>query len=329
MNVRVVVTEVLAIGMTVVFFINIFIEIPFGIWGRAVTFVIFFILAYYLIRGVLHEFRQKEELADLNLHLSEKVTEQTVEIRKSYDLEKKARRDLEKLNETKDQFIMITQHHLRTPVTSIRWGIQEALKDTYGELQPSLRKALEGTSTAVGRLQRIVDDFLSITALKVGSQILNIAPASILPLLKDVISELHLDIREKQIQILYRNDPSAWPKLPVDAPKLRETILIVIENAIRYNIQGGSIEIDTQTKDGKFVMTVKNTGIGITSEERDKLFTSLFYRGDSAKSIHPIGMGVGLSVSRAIIRAHHGELTIESEGRGKGARATLALPIER
>ena len=282
-----------------------------------------------LIRSVLKESRQKEELTNLNLHLSEKVAEQTVEIRKSYDLERKARRELEKLNETKDQFIMITQHHLRTPVTSIRWGVEEILKGNYGVLPAKIRASLEDTNKAVGRLMRIVDDFLSITALKVGSQILTISPASIFHLLEDILNELHIDIESRQIDISYPEDPSNWPEIPIDAPKIRETVLIIIENAIRYNIQGGTIKIGTHIHDGMFEMTVDNTGIGITPEEHEKLFTSLFYRGESARSAHPIGMGVGLSVSRAIIRAHHGELTIESEGRGRGAKATMALPLVR
>lgn len=287
------------------------------------------IFGIMLIRSVLKESRQKEELANLNLHLSDKVAEQTVEIRKAYELEKKARRELEKLNETKDQFIMITQHHLRTPVTSIRWGIEETLKGSYGKIPAKVHVTLEDTGKAVGRLMRIVDDFLSITALKVGSQILTISPASLLPLLEDILHELRIDIEAKQIAISYPKDPSSWPELPIDAPKIRETVLIVIENAVRYNVQGGSVDIATRIHDAMFEMTVRNTGIGITPEEREKLFTSLFYRGESARSAHPIGMGVGLSVSRAIVRAHHGELTIESEGRDEGALATLRIPLTR
>lgn len=297
--------------------------------------IITILFGFILIRSVLNEIDQRKnieklanELKDLNIHLSEKVAEQTVEIRKAYELERKARRELEKLNETKDQFIMITQHHLRTPVTSIRWNIEEMLKGTYGKFQIRQIKALEDTNTAVGRLIRIVDDFLSITALKIGSQILTISYNSILPLLEDVFNELRYTIEEKQVHILYSKKPESWPKLPIDASKIRETILIVIENAIRYNIQNGNVNINTHLHNGMFEMIVENTGIGITREEHEKLFTSLFYRSDSAKSAHPIGMGVGLSVSRAIIRAHHGELTIESEGRNRGAKAILTLPLE-
>ena len=329
MDVRAVITEVLAIAMTAIFFINIFTGITPNIATRVSIFIIFIILAYYLIQTALRESRQKDLLADLNLHLEQKVQEQTAEIRHAYEIEKRARADLEKLNDSKNQFIMITQHHLRTPVTSIRWGLEEALKGTYGTLKPQLEKALLDTQTAANRLQRIVDDFLSITALKVGSQILNIAPTSMLPLVEDVLAELHYDIEQKHVEVSFPTGAQSWPQLPMDAPKIREVILIVIENALRYNIEHGSIKIYTTTDNGSFLMTVENTGIGLTSEEKERLFTSLFYRGDAARSAHPIGMGVGLSVSRAIVRAHHGELSISSEGKGRGAKAVISIPISR
>jgi len=75
-----------------------------------------------------------------------------------------------------------------------------------------------------------------------------------------------------------------------------------------------------------FEMMVENTGVGIAREDKKQLFNHLFFRGESAKKANPVGMGVGLSVARAIVRAHHGELTIESEGEGKGARVIIKLP---
>jgi signal transduction histidine kinase len=344
LNTEVITAEILTVGLWIFIAIRtILSDSSSETVSNSVLLILGIIIGIFLIRSIRREVKARkksdklavelskvnEALADLNLHLSEKVAEQTVEIRKSYDLEKRARRELEKLNETKDQFIMITQHHLRTPVTSIRWGLEEALKGTYGTLQPPLQKALTDTNTAVARLMRIVDDFLSITALKVGSQILTIKQASLKHLLEDVLAELRLNIEEKQLTINFPTEIGVWPELPVDAPKIREVILIVIENAVRYNTQKGSIKITPTIANGMFEMIVENTGIGILSEDRERLFTSLFYRSESARTAHPIGMGVGLSVSRAIMRAHHGELTIASEGKDKGAKAIISIPLAR
>lgn len=328
MSVRIVVTEVLAIGMAVIFFINIFINTPFGVWGRAVTFLTFLTLATYLIRGVLKEAKQKVELNDLNRNLSQKVAEQTDEIRKSYEAEKQARQELEKLNDAKDQFIMITQHHLRTPLVSVMWEIESVANGVYGAVTAELRKAIAGMKTSTDRLMQIVNDFLNITAIKIGTNILNLSEQSLKSAIEYIIQQLAPEIRHMDIKIDYPRDDSSWPKLKIDYDKMREILLIVIENAVRYNHPGGSVAISTGVSDGAFELTVQNTGIGISDEEKQKIGSALFYRGASARKSHPIGMGIGLAVVKAIVRAHHGTFKIESLGEGRGAKATISLPVQ-
>ncbi len=295
---------------------------------EGILFFITIILGILLIRTSLREARQKEQLADLNLHLEQKVEEQTKEVKRAYELEKRAKRELEKLNETKDQFIMITQHNLRTPVTSIRWEIESLLSGQEGEIDQKVRKTLEDTKTSVNSLTRIVDDFLNITALKVGSQILNTSTGNLKPLLESVLKELRIDIEHNDISIDYPADESHWPNIKMDGNKIREVLLIIIENAVKYNVEHGTITIQTKVEKEIFKMTVKNTGVGITKEDRGNLFERLFYRSKKAQVTHPTGMGIGLSVSRAIVRAHHGEITIHSEGENKGATVEMTLPVD-
>lgn len=293
---------------------------------ESILFIISVILGIILIRTSLREAHQREELADLNLHLAQKVEEQTKEVKKAYELEKKAKRDLEKLNETKDQFIMITQHNLRTPVTTIRWELESILSGSEGAVDESVRKTLLDTQDSVNSLGRIVDDFLNITSLKVGSQILNLERSSLLPLLENVIKELRIDIENQNINISYPESPEDWPELKIDVSKIREVIMIVIENAIKYNFPNGNIEIQTRQNNHQFELTIKNTGVGIAQEEKQNLFERLFYRGKKAQATHPSGMGIGLSVSKAIINAHHGDISINSDGENQGATVKITLP---
>jgi two-component system phosphate regulon sensor histidine kinase PhoR len=108
---------------------------------------------------------------------------------------------------------------------------------------------------------------------------------------------------------------------------MREILFIVMENAVRYNHNGGSIKIAPRAQDGSFELSIENTGIGITQEEAGKIGSSLFYRGESARQNHPIGMGIGLSVVKAVIKAHHGTFSIESKGKNEGARLMIKLPL--
>ena len=327
MNVRAVITEVSAISMTAIFFIDIFINAPWGVWEDALTFLVFLILAIYLIRGTLREAKQRELLNDLNLHLSEKVAEQTKEIRAAYDLEKEARRELEKLNEAKNQFIMITQHHLRTPVTSIEWQTESLLDGEYGPISPKVKAALRESLTSTARLNRIIDDFLNITALKTGQNILNPSLRSLKPAIEQILRNLRSVIERKHITVTYPPDNAAWPELTIDFDKMRDILLIIVENAVTYNRDGGSITFSTKVADNRFILTIENTGLGITPEELGKIGSTLFYRGQDARKLNAVGMGVGLSVARAIIKAHHGTFEIESDGKDKGARVKIGLTI--
>lgn len=292
------------------------------------------IFGIMLIRGVLREIDQREklekltaELQTLNLTLEAKVAEQTVEIRRSYEVEKKARVELEKLNDAKDQFIMITQHHLRTPVTGIMWQIESILKGVYGTINNKVESAILTMNTSVDRLMTIIDDFLNITAIKSGANILNLTVKSLKPAVIDVLDEIKLEIERMKVAISYPNDDASWTEIQADHPKMREVLLIVIENAVRYNHEGGTVSISTDVKDGIFTMTIENTGIGITKEEHEKIGASLFYRGQRAREAHAIGMGVGLSVVKAMVRAHHGTFRIESGGKDAGAKVSISLPV--
>jgi len=327
MDVRAVITEVLAIAMTAIFFINIFINTPWGVWEDVGTFIVFLILAIYLVRGTLRESKQREQLADLNLHLAEKVAEQTNEIRTAYDLEKEARRELEKLNEAKNQFIMITQHHLRTPVTTIERELGSMLDGDCGKTTQKLKVAAGQAQTATSRLNHIIDDFLNITTMKPGQNILTPSRNSLKPAIEEILLVLKTEIERRHITVSYQPDESAWPELMIDFGKMRDILLIIMENAITYNHDGGHIKISTQVVNGRFSLIIENSGIGISSEEVSKIGSTLFYRGENARKVNKIGMGVGLSVAKAIIKAHHGTFGIESDGKDAGARVMINLPI--
>ena len=174
---------------------------------------------------------------------------------------------------------------------------------------------------------KIVDDFLNITAIKIGTNILNISKVSLKPAMDDILLELKGSIDKMRLMVSFPADGNSWPELPVDYDKMRESLFIIMENAVRYNEEGGSVKIATSRQEDRFVISVENTGLGISGEESTRIGNALFYRGDYARKAYPIGMGIGLSVVKAIIRAHHGTFSITSEGKGKGAKASVSLPI--
>jgi signal transduction histidine kinase len=327
MNLRIAVTELLTLGMIIVSFANIFLDESFGTFGRVVTFIAFLVLGLYLIRGALKEVEQREQLKELNDNLQEKVSEQTKEIRASYEVERTARLELESLNEAKDQFIMVTQHHLRTPVTSLKWQLESLLEDKSLPSSPALKEGLANMDESVATLGKMIDGFLNISAWKAGKNILNKLPADFHAIVDGVLKELQNDIVLKHIKVEHQEASKGWPTLNIDKNKMREAVFIIIENAVRYNIQGGTILINAVSALNQFQLIIENTGIRLSIQDEKKIFSETFYRSEEAKTANPTGMGMGLSMARAIVEAHGGTIEIVPRDSGEGAKVTITLPI--
>ena len=300
-----------------------------------ITFIISLIIGIILIRSTRREVTQLKHISSLassletlNSSLSDKVKDQTQEITRAYELEKKAKRELEKWSDTKDQFIMIAQHNLRIPVTNINNKLKSIFSLDQKEISKEVREILNDTNTSIDHLARIADDFKDIARLKIGSQILKLNSASIKPLILEILQELKIDIENMNLTVAYPTDDGDWPNLKIDSNKIRDVLLVIIENAIRYNIKNGKIEIKTQTDKNIFKIIIENTGVGISLKEKENLLNRTFYRGKYAQTVNPTGMGIGLSVSRSIIEAHHGTITINSDGENMGARVILTLPVD-
>jgi signal transduction histidine kinase len=166
---------------------------------------------------------------------------------------------------------------------------------------------------------------LAITELKPGAAILDLKQSSMLPLIKDVLKELELEIDSRDLKITYPSEARFWPEVEIDAAKIREVLLIVLENAVKYNHEGGHIGIQSDIHHESFSVIIENSGIGISKDELDSIGKTTFFRGKEARKHNHIGMGVGLNVAKAIVRAHHGELNISSKGRDGGAKVVIDL----
>ena len=326
MSVRIVVTEVLVIAMSVAAFINIFIGDFMGIYGKIFVFIAFSVLGAYLIRSSINEAEHREQLADLNKHLQEKVEEQTKEIRASYQVERNSRMELEKIDQTKNQFILITQHHLRTPITSLKWQLESLISGTYGPVSGEVKKAMSDMGESIDRLNHLINGLLSISALRAGIETLKKTSVSLKVIVDQVIAELNKDISRKRLSVQLANSANDWPKLSIDEEKMREVVFIIIENAVRYNIDGGSIYINSNPTEKSFELVVENTGAELSGDDKKKIFSELFYRSSQAQVSHPTGMGIGLSMAQAVIEAHKGTISLGSRKEGGGVKVVMTLP---
>lgn len=323
-----------------------FVEVLQNTFLDIVVFSSTLVVGFFLIRSVTHQVKQREELAHLNTrldgankqlknlneNLEEKVAEQTHEVRKAYEVEKKARVDLQELDKAKDQFILTTQHHLRTPLTIMKGFVEEALEKEK-EISPTVKEYLQKSLTASERMTGLINDLLNVSQIEVGKTILNPQPTDLSTILNEIHDELKLDIQEKRLAFSLAFSPEAKrAKAIVDPRVIKAALYNILDNAVKYTSQGGitltgNVVIHPIEKIRFLRITIADTGIGIEKDELPKIFNRYFERGEEAQKIYTAGRGLGLSLSKNMIDLHGGRITVDSPGRGKGSTFIVELPV--
>jgi len=268
------------------------------------------------------------QVQDLSQNLQKKVDEQTRKIRNAYELEKKAHKELKRLDEVKSQFIMATQHHLRTPLTAMKGYVSMILEGDFGEVSPKTKEKLKGFQSSIERLINLVNEFLDISQIQLGKGILNLKKTKIDDLISEIVEELKPEAQRKNLYFRFEK-PSSLPEIKADKEKLREAIFDIVDNAIRYTQRGGvevKLNINPPAGGQRLNIIVKDTGIGLEKEEKKRLFGEIFARGKKAKEVYTLGRGIGLFIARNIIEAHRGKVWAESGGRNRGSTFFIEIP---
>jgi len=277
-------------------------------------FLLFLIFGYYLIKAT-HEEAKRREKAEL-------VAVQERALRKSAE---KLAKEFERLDRAKSQFILATQHHLRTPLSIIKGYVSMILEGSYGKVEEKTKKAVSGIQEAIDRLIKLVNEFLDISQLQVGREILKKEEIQIEQLIKEIIEELRPMARERGIYLKFES-PRELPKIKLDRGKIKTAIFSIVDNGIKYTEKGG-VEIKLEGNE-RIKIIVKDTGIGFSSEEFKNLFTGFFERGKEAEKIYTTGRGIGLYIAKNIIEAHQGKIWAESKGKDRGSTFYVELPIK-
>lgn len=181
-NIKVIAVELITFTLWIVILIRtILSETRADMLIQGGLLVVSVVLGIVLIRSVLGEIRQREQIEKLakeikiayghvrevNEHLEERIAEQTRDVRRAYEVEKRARAELEQLNKTKDEFITSTQHNLRTPLTSLKWELESIRKGTAGPVSTELATILKNAEESTRNLEQIIENFIKITEKEV------------------------------------------------------------------------------------------------------------------------------------------------------------------
>lgn len=238
----------------------------------------------------------------------------------------KRREQVEKLSRAKSEFISIASHQLRTPLTAIKGYISMILEGTYGKMPKDAIKPMERINESNNRLIRLVNNLLSVSRIESGKIKMNREEASIENVISDVLDIFEIEAKEKNVYVKFKKPKKPLPKILIDRGKMIDAISNVVNNDIKYTEKGG-ITIKVKKLKSKIRIIIKDTGVGMTEEEIDKIFKS-FSRGKAGTRMYTQGAGLGLYISRKFTEMHHGKIWVESKGKGKGSTFYIELPVK-
>lgn len=222
----------------------------------------------------------------------------------------------------KDDLISIATHELRSPLTSIR-GFAEILLEDADETGEQ-REFLEAIHRQSLRLGDIVNDFLDLSRLESGREVLQREPTDIEPLIKRVVKDLEPVADDKSIRMTHSVAENV-PPVPIDASKIEQVLTNLIANAIKYSPNEASVKVTASVEDSHLVLRVADTGYGIPKPDIEHVFEK-FYRAYNERTAESRGTGLGLSLVKAIIEAHGGTVEVESEV-DVGSTFTCRIPL--
>ena len=275
-----------------------------------------------------------------NARLVDNLVQLNTELRQAYRALDKANRDLERLDQTKSDFISIASHELRTPLTTMI-GYTEMLIEDH-TLAPQVLSMLKGIHKGTQRLHEIMDSMFDIAQIDTRSLQVNLTPVDTAELIKDVSNGLEKSFQERK-QTLTINIPPV-PLAKADPNLLKKLFQHLLTNAIKFTPNNGKITIaaralptrSTELPHGGVEIVVSDTGVGVDPASQDIIFSKFYQPGDLSKHstsktrFKGSGAGLGLALSKGIVEAHGGRIWVESKGYDEvnfpGSKFHVVLP---
>lgn len=234
------------------------------------------------------------------------------------------RRRAQRADTLKYEFIAVVTHKLRAPLTYIKWSLNEwpnARQDS------DKTKIVEQIGGANKRLLELSDVLMGLVKIDAGDYKYNFEKRDLVRFVDDALEGLFQRIKEKGINLV-KSYESGLPEASLDEKRFRFALQVIVENAVNYTKRDGAIEVKLarDSHAASILISIKDSGIGITEEELPHLF-SKFYRAGRARAADNEGMGIGLYMVKKIVERHNGKIWAESKGLARGAIFFIRLPV--
>ncbi|HYN85002.1 MAG TPA: ATP-binding protein [Pyrinomonadaceae bacterium] len=263
---------------------------------------------------ILAELEEKrEELERLNTRLGESNRELN-----------EANAKLRELSEMKEEFLALTTHDLRSPLTVISGVISFFTSGRLGDLSPEQKNMVAMMERNTQSLIELVNDLLDASKLESGTMRLDLAAVELAGLVGELRETMHPLAREKEITI-GESIPQDLPPLRADRPKLRRVLVNLVSNALKFTPKGGRVEVSAERAGAMVRVSVTDTGVGIQPDDLARLFDK-YEQARSRATRSEKGTGLGLYITRQLVELHGGEISVRSDV-GRGSTFSFTVPV--
>lgn len=286
----------------------------------------------FFFKGKHHQIQvNQDQIIGLLLSTYSNAIQKNLELEQAYHklnlvLEElqKTNEELKKLNQQKNQFLGMAAHDLRNPLTVIS-GYSDMLIGIPGEkTDEKLVKILQRIKSSSTMMLQLINDLLDISVIESGTVSLHLAPVDLPLLIQENLALLRNLANQKKIELKFSH-PDSFPKVNCDANKVTQILNNLVSNAIKFSEVGSSIEIALTLSDKAAILSVKDFGMGLSDQAKERLFQP-FSKSNSTGTAGEKGTGLGLAIVHKIVTEHKGKIWVESEA-GKGATFYVALPL--
>lgn len=277
------------------------------------------------LRDVSARVEAERALREERRNLEDTVQKRTRELRQSLSYLEDANRRLAEADRHKSRFLSSMSHELRTPLNAIL-GFADLLAGRFfGPLNDKQFDYVKRIDDSGRHLLALISDLLDLARIDAGGMGINLEKSALRELVDAAVNMVRGDCEKKEILLAMEFAPDI-PLLRMDTRKVRQILLNLLTNAVKYTPENGCVSIFARMESSDTVrVEVQDSGIGIAEEERDKIFSE-FHQADAVRDAELGGVGIGLALTKRLVQLHGGDIGVESEP-GRGSRFWFTLPV--
>jgi signal transduction histidine kinase len=279
-------------------------------------------------KNIISVFVDGAGIALQNARLYSSLAQTTDQLTQTNQRLSEALTKLQELDHLKDEFLAFASHELRTPLTAVLGYVSLLEKALAGTLTDKQRNYIHIIKESAERVIKLVGQLLDESSIQAGRFAIDPKPTDLIQLTQTAVAELLPTAQEHYLTITVQTPPSPLPPVLADSDKIKEVLINILGNATKFTPAGGSVTVSFSQQNGMVTTTVKDTGRGVKQEDMQYLFQEYgMIKKNYLMMQENQGTGLGLYISRSIVRLHGGEMTLTSEGKNKGATVSFSLKV--